>query len=500
MSEFIQNCFIELNNVKSSYIDLFPNDDYKFGILRVDMVKKDVTKNPVSILFTIDHSASMNDTCSDGKTKLEHVKYTLKKIFEELSNKNCDIEVCVLLFDNKCKLLIDFVKINESVLPELVSKIQNIREQGSTNINKALQETQSIISNIQNRKCYHIFMTDGEANEGECDPYKLLEMVNNKITNIFVGFGIDHDSTLLRVLCKNGQNNEYKFVDQIEKSGMVYGEIIHNILYCLIDNPVLKINFGEIYDWKNNSWVEKIFIQDLVSETEKIFHIRTKTPNVIYGEILRRENDAEINIMKVEVLPELVDNNKNILSNDLTPFMFRQKTQEFMYEAIELMEKGKVKNWNNKNVQFSQNINDYDFNLFSLPIKNVKPKKQIHIKDNSKEKIKNEIKSFIEKMMSYTKEEKDQEYNSMIKLLCDDLYICYKTINTNQGIMYTASRQTSQGNQTICRATQLNDIDDELEEEEENIFQKFKLNENIFDTPYCTRSASETINLFSQTS
>lgn len=501
MSIFVENCFIELNNSKTNVIDLFPqNESYEFGILKVKMIKKDITKNPVSVLFTIDRSGSMSDTCSDGKTKLQHVKYTLKKIFEELSKKNCDIEVCVLLFDNESDILIDFVKINDTVLPGLVSKIEKISENGSTNISMALQKAEIIISNKNKRKCYHVFMTDGEVTDGESKPEKIAEMVDNNITNIFVGFGKDHDSHLLRKLCKNGQNNEYKFIDQIEKSGIVYGEIIHNILYCLIENPVLSINNGEIYDWKTNKWVEKLFIQDLVSESEKTFHIRTKTPELIDGKLKTKINqERELDIMKIYSLPILIENETNeLVVNNMIPYMFRQKTQQLMYMAIETMEKEQIeKKQYSKNVfSLSQDINEYDFDICYQP----KPK-NIPKLNRKKENMKKEIKDFIKFMISYTKENQEPEYNSMIKLLCDDLYICYKTFDTNKGFMYTASRQSSQGNQTVCRATQIsNDDYDECEEDgdDNNLFKQFRLNENILDTPYCSRSASETIHLFSQ--
>jgi len=496
MSIFIENCFIELNNSKTNVIDLFPkNESYNFGVLKVNMVKKDITKNPISVLFTVDRSASMSDTCSDGKTKLQHVKYTLKKIFEELSKKKCDIEVCVLLFDNESDILIDFVKINETILPDLVSKIQNITDNGSTNISMALQKAQSIISNKHKRKCYHVFMTDGEATDGECEPEKLAEMVDNNITNIFVGFGKEHDYHLLKKLCKNGQNNEYKFIDQIEKSGLVYGEIIHNILYCLIENPVLSINNGEIYDWKTNKWVEKLFIQDLVSESKKTFHIRTKTPELIDGKIKTKINqERELDIMKIYLLPELIESETNeLVVNNMIPYMFRQKTQELMYMAIETMEMEKKEKRNFKNVfHLSQDINEYDFD-------NYQPKPN-NILKSKKENIKKEIKDFIKFMNSYIKENQEPEYSKMIKLLCDDLYISYITFDTNKGVMYTASRQSSQGNQTICRVTQINNYNEWYDDDDDDdLFKEFKLNENIFDTPYCSDSASETIHLFSQT-
>jgi hypothetical protein len=45
-----------------------------------------------------------------------------------------------------------------------------------------------------------------------------------------------------------------------------------------------------------------------------------------------------------------------------------------------------------------------------------------------------------------------------IKKIQDDVYILYKTYGTQYFELYSAARQRSQGNQNVCTATQMDDI------------------------------------------
>jgi len=40
-------------------------------------------------------------------------------------------------------------------------------------------------------------MTDGSVTEGSSDIHKLKNLINSSIKNVFIGFGIEHDASLL---------------------------------------------------------------------------------------------------------------------------------------------------------------------------------------------------------------------------------------------------------------------------------------------------------------
>jgi hypothetical protein len=101
-------------------------------------------------------------------------------------------------------------------------------------------------------------MTDGKAVNGEKNPTKLLNYVSDNFENIFVGFGTDHDYNMLEILSSK-INDSYYYVDNIENTGLVYGEIIHSILYKSLSKIVLKIENGEIkYDSPENIFYKNV--------------------------------------------------------------------------------------------------------------------------------------------------------------------------------------------------------------------------------------------------
>jgi hypothetical protein len=98
------------------------------------------------------------------------------------------------------------------------------------------------------------------------------------LSNIFVGFGLDHNAYLLKILSSSNKN-KYYFIDALEKAGLVYGEILHSIIYKIFENISITIKGGYIYDWKKNVWSNDIVIDDLVSDINKVFHIISKNPS-----------------------------------------------------------------------------------------------------------------------------------------------------------------------------------------------------------------------------
>jgi hypothetical protein len=84
-------------------------------------------------------------------------------------------------------------------------------------------------------------MTDGEATAGKRDPELLLSLVDTSVTNMFIGFGIEHDTRLLNRL-GSGAKSGYYFIDKLENCVIVYGEVLHGILYKLLFDVAISIN------------------------------------------------------------------------------------------------------------------------------------------------------------------------------------------------------------------------------------------------------------------
>jgi len=350
--------------------ELFPNQNpnpYTFGILQLEMNETSQITNPLFILFSIDRSQSMDDICpTDHKTKMDHAKHTTKKMLEILLKKTYHyppqtIYVQLVVFDDDTKEIIPKTRLDSTSIAQINTSIDSIEPQNSTNLELALTKSREIMEKeelfAENEKekekekedepqTYmktEIFLTDGNATSGIKNVLRLTELSLYSVDNdehIYIGYGDDHNANLLQTLAQSRNNASYYFLDQIENSNLLFGEILHGILYPALKNTTINTNNCEIYDYKTNTWSNTLKIGPLLSESVKTYHIRTTTPQQeqqqqITGTICAEQITATICaeqittqdtpfIYQVEVYPDPTQ-------QDLTKYMFRQKVQEYLY-------------------------------------------------------------------------------------------------------------------------------------------------------------------------
>jgi len=401
-------------NIKEDFSNVFDlaNKNLKFGVLNIKINKTQPVTKKRHIVFTTDCSGSMSDICSDGRSKMDHSNHTLMNMIIYFANHpELLVSISVFAFDGSMYTIIENKEINQENVDILIQEIKKIRPKDTTDIEKALINSNDYISNYistnnDDRDIVHIFMTDGDATQGVTEPSSLKGLASPLVSNVFIGFGTDHNAYLLKELASNSKNNYY-FVDALEKAGLVYGEILHSFIYKFLENTNISITNGLLYDWKNNIWVDKINIGDLVSETTKTIHILSENP-IDCSCIIETTHSLDKEVHKLEL-------QKSVSFTDLSKFKYRQRTQELLFEV-------NVHNFNNISCYYDK---DDDF-----------WKKQTVNSTDLKEKMQNLL-----------KEMKDHDSDQFIKILCDDIYVCLQTFETKYGAMYSCARQASQGAQ-----------------------------------------------------
>jgi len=414
--------------------------DAEFGILKLIAVSGQLNQDMCQeFVFTVDCSGSMSDNCSDGRTKMQHIIHTLKNMILYFKENSVQASITIHAFDHKIYKIIERTFITEENYAGIITKIDQITPRGSTDIEKALESSKEMIMRIKSEfpthNISHIFMTDGEVTAGNGNPDVLSEIVDRSVTNAFIGFGIQHDTVLLNTL-GSGKNSGYYFVDKLENCGLVYGEILHSILYKLLDDVVISVENGLIYDFKNNSWVETLYVGQIAYENDKIYHIASS-----------RAEDCVVTFSGKNIGGDLADvlfvvTTSREQEEDLTKYMYRQRTLEYLYKANDYLKR--------KN---SLHINNRD-DLFMFAEQNVTES----FKEEEKS-LKEELKTFIAEMKQYMSD-KGLTNDGFMKNLCDDIYICYKTLGNRFGAMYVAARQTSQGSQRAYTVRHTPDDDD----------------------------------------
>lgn len=397
--------------------------DSHFGILNLKAISADHNNLSHDFVFMVDRSASMEDRCGDGKTKMQHICHILKNMvsyFKEHPTIRAHITICT--FDDVCDTILERVVITDTNFSKIITTIDEILPRGSTNIEAAIQHINQCCSTIRTEFPTHnicsVFMTDGQVTTGNPEVEVISGLIDRTIDNTFIGVGLEHDGTLLSTL-GSGQNCNYYFIDKLENSGFVYGEIIHGVIYKMLANVKLTIEFGLLYDFKNNKWVSSIDIGNVVGESDKVYHVSTHAPDACWVSVSGNKLDGS-------ALEPLVAVRKEGWAT-LDKYIYRQRTLQHLYNINDFVKR-----------QYNNN----DHNLFGILDR---PATEQPIIDEQKQ-IRDALHAFIDEMKTYMTAN-NLIHDSFMKNLCDDIYICYRTFTTKYASMYVAARQSSQGAQ-----------------------------------------------------
>jgi hypothetical protein len=452
----IQTAIINFHDNRVSVPDcLIPhhNLEESFGILSIN-VRDEIPIIP-EILFqcTVDCSGSMSYTCADGRTKMAHIIHTIENMIRIFHKKaGSKISIRIQSFDGKVYVNIDTIEDlaqkTQEEIEAIISKVKQITPLGSTNIEKALKATTTYLDQyIKDHPSVHVahlLLTDGEITDGSADKTYLKTLVSKVYPNIFMGYGLQHDNILLSSLASTSLHNEYRLVDNLEKAGLVYGEVIHQLLYPAIEDVTLTAEGCEIYNYATNIWTTTLDIGHLVGEQQKIYQIRTTTPKealvAISGRTIHQTKQFEVLtndiIFQTHALPVI----QALEPCDLTNYLFRQKTQEILFATKELLES-----------QHNQDhLLDDPFDRYAAIYKSaeaqVESQNKIEKFRKQKDGLKKNMMEFFKIMIDYI-ESHNLKSDVFLKTLCDDIYIAIQSFDTQYGLMYTAARQTSQGRQ-----------------------------------------------------
>ena len=407
-----------------------PISDAKFGILKLTAISAPMSQDINEIIFMIDRSGSMSDVCSDGRDKMQHILHTLKNmIIYFKDNRSARVYINIFAFDDIIEEIVERTAISEENIDSIITKINRISPRNSTDIEKALISIKCTIDKIQLKNPTHnisnIFMTDGEATTGNHDIDYLSGLIDRNITNAFIGFGLEHDAVLLKSV-SNGDNSSYYFIDKLENAGLVYGEILHGILYKILSDVRIQCSNCLIYDYKNNIWCDSLKVVDIVSESSKVYHIVSTMPKDcrVY---LKAKSNKDDSITQHEFF---IFNEDEPM--DLSKYVFRQRTLQLLYKINKFIEK---KNHSKRDLSIFRGFEDNTTNN----------RRAIMEEQNM---LKTEMKNFMDEMKKYMSDN-NLNNDGFMKNLCDDIYISYRTFDTKFGAMYNASRQSSQGSQRI---------------------------------------------------
>ena len=417
-----------LNDRTNNNENLIFTDNNKLGILEVKVSDTPIYKEEQNISFLVDISASMSDYCNDGRSKMHHARHVIKNIINEIVNNKLNMNITIYAFDDNVEEICLLKKITQENLLEIHNNLDmKLQPRGSTDINLSLQVlNKQIKNNITENIQTNIIITDGIPTAGNTDFDLMKADIPENCYNIFIGLGSDHDEIGLQKLASAKQNGIYQYIDKIENTSLFLAEMLHNIFYIALQDITIQICNGLLYDYKSNTWNDNLYISTLTSENIKTFHFKyefsenKKIKINIYGKnIINNNRDIRL------INSILIDIENNDYYQDLTKYIHRQKVQELLFIAHDYT----INNLNNHEI-----FNDI----------------RIQLKDYI-----NYIETFINT--------NNLIENDFYKNLYNDIYITLKTFGKRKAAMYSGSRQHSQGRQTSCNISQIDDIDNTIQ-------------------------------------
>ena len=388
-------------------------DNFKVLNLRTD--EFDTTNVKHHIIITCDRSGSMENG-SSGETKINQTKHTIINIFRWAMENNYDIHFTLVIFDNVVDILFENVVVTRDNIVDLTSIINvDVFARNSTDIGASFNTVRKIKEkySAEDVKMSHIFMTDGVPTYGVVNRDDLVELLPEIETQYFIGFGVDHDPVLLSKFAEKFTNSYY-FVDCMENTGNVYGEILHNIVNNLLSSIEIESSIYQMYDSVNNTWVNKLCIKNISVDSQKNIHLKCS-----WGDIynLHEKNRTEQLLSISYKMNKFVGNNtdsivvnSNICSyNYVYKFLWKQKVLELLYK------------FKHSPLKYSRD----------------------------------EIKTLIDDMRVYI-EEKNLGTDEFMKVLQDDLYIAYKTCHKAEAKIFISSRHESSSNERAVMVKNIN--------------------------------------------
>lgn len=401
-----------------------------YGTLSFQVPDIETNNDPLLFHIYIDVSGSMSDIIEYkyNRSKMQLLKHTLNNILYHFAEKCSNIYVQVKGFDNMIHDYIDTIEVTKHNINELISKLDTVHPMNSTDIGLALNSLNKEIDtkyfDIPINKRVAILLTDGEPTSGICTIPELVKIVSKDCSHHFIALGNEQDVHLMYQLGHKNVFTTNWFINEIEHTGNVYGEILFNETHRVFNNVTIKVMGGRIYDFNKGLFVDKLEIGALYEETNKNYHLMIDNED-IFNIIVSGNNERGDMYFNICVDKQFTkENEPEILKQYL-----RLCVQKLMF------------NFRQKTVDKCETIFEQQFN-FGLGCNNHK------IIDNpEKDNLKKDIITFYNFITKIIKDNNFENDEFMIELV-KDVNVMKNSYSTIDGFQFVSAREDSQGRQT----------------------------------------------------
>ena len=405
----------------------------------------------VIMYASIDCSGSMGESASrcqqsQQNTKMDFVHATLNNMIDTIISQqeefsHVEFYLALVQFHSSATCVLHPMRVTADSKDEILEVISRIRPIGGTNFEKCFKEMALLISNEAQHispsddipehctQRMHVFLTDGDNNEGNKSIPHLASILSASAvqpTQIMIGYGTDHDSATLQSLCSHFPNSRQWFIDDIEKTGCIFGEILWSSVNAAFTKVSIKTPNAEVYDFETMQWRSEICLGDFAYDSSRTYYIRAPWQH-----------------------DELVCN---------FAYTSIEAPQDTSCDIVVPLNYTSAESPETKDAEVEKELWRLDtITTIDKSIQFFKTMRRMTFQDQATEKTRlvDEITAFQEKFLKYATDNNLIEDPYIIQL-ADDLFVCINGLAVSSiGERYIAARQASQIQQ---RAVTINDI------------------------------------------
>jgi von Willebrand factor type A domain len=233
--------------------------------------------------IALDVSSSMRE-----ENRLGLAKETTAKMVEFLasaSKENPELQFWFTLttFSTEARVVINNSKVSEDTVRLIISTVQQIRLENSTNfeasfkLDREIMEQQAAADQEAGNAVttLHIVMTDGEVTAGNNNEDELKGMLCNDVEHVFIGYGAGHKAACLMNLASVNDKSSYLFLDHPTKMGAMFAQLFCPHLFTSISDVEIELTGAKFLDIESGNEVETLFVKRIAADTTKTFHLLT---------------------------------------------------------------------------------------------------------------------------------------------------------------------------------------------------------------------------------
>jgi hypothetical protein len=419
--------------------------------------------------IALDVSTSMREENRLGLAKDTTVK--MVEFLASTSKENPELNFWLTLttFSTGARIVINNSKVSEDTVNLIISAVQQIRTENSTNfeasfkLDREIMEKQAAADQEAGNTVttLHIVMTDGEVTAGNTNEDELKGMLCNNVEHVFIGYGAGHKAACLMNLASVNEKSSYLFLDHPTKMGAMFAQIFCPHLFTSISDVEIELTGAKFLDVESGLEVETLFVKRIAADTTKTFHLMTdpRVDAVYYAD--GDEDRHRVKEIYVQMQFRSFDNAdldeppnfpfcKPFSVMSATTHSLDVQKERKRWAVLVLMKDAKeLKNREQAHQQHQiQTRSWFDASLF---------KEERDSLIHRATELKDEIKEFAE--------QNGIADDEMLKDLTTDLVICICAIPSHEhGLMYINSRFRSCTDETPTAVSDLTPLDDHVQD------------------------------------